>query len=136
MIAMKKVAAALATAGLLTSGVAQAALNDRGGGLLYDDVLNVTWLQNANYGAGSSYDNGLSNTDGRMTWASATAWVDNLSFHDSVRNINYSDWRLAANTPVGAIFNHNYATDGSTDIGYNISELSYMYYVNIGLKGS
>ena len=32
-------------------GIANATLWDRGGGLLYDDVLNITWLQNANYAA-------------------------------------------------------------------------------------
>ena len=31
---------------------ALAALIDRGGGLIYDTVLDVTWLQDANYGAG------------------------------------------------------------------------------------
>ncbi len=78
---------ALATAGVLSSGVAQAALNDRGGGLLYDNVLNVTWPP-------------------IPRWA---------------------DW------------NYSYSYNGSTDVGYNItsphSELSYMYYVNFGLKG-
>lgn len=37
--------------GLCVSGVAQAALYDRGGGLIYDSVLDVTWLQDANYAA-------------------------------------------------------------------------------------
>ena len=32
-----------------TTGTAQAALVDRGNGLLYDNVLNLTWLQDANY---------------------------------------------------------------------------------------
>jgi hypothetical protein len=117
----------------LTLGNAQAALFDRGGGLLYDDVLNVTWLADANYAKTSGYD-----ADGVMTWAAANTWAANLTFHDSVRNVDYSDWRLAANTPVGANWNYNYAINGSTDVGFNItsphSELSYMYYVNLGLK--
>lgn len=53
---------------LATSGAAQAALIDRGGGLIYDTDLNITWLQNANYGAGSTYDdigNWGSTTDGK-----------------------------------------------------------------------
>jgi hypothetical protein len=49
MTGIKKVVLALATAGLLSSGAAQATLVDRGGGLFYDNVLNVTWLQDANY---------------------------------------------------------------------------------------
>ena len=31
-----------------TSGASHATLFDRGGGLLYDDVLNITWPQDAN----------------------------------------------------------------------------------------
>ncbi len=31
------------------SGMAQAALFDRGGGMIYDDVLDISWLQDANY---------------------------------------------------------------------------------------
>ena len=58
----------IAAATLASSGAAQAALNDRGGGLLYDDVLNVTWLQDANYAKTSGYD-----ADGRMNWTAATA---------------------------------------------------------------
>jgi hypothetical protein len=55
----------LLAAGL--SGAAQAALVDRGGGLIYDTDLNVTWLQDANYAQTSGYD-----ADGRMTWGDAT----------------------------------------------------------------
>lgn len=60
----------LATAATLiaASGGAQAALHDRGGGLLYDDVLNVTWLQDANYAMTSGYD-----ADGRTSGYSAMA---------------------------------------------------------------
>ena len=132
---MKKVVWALATAGLLSSGAAQATLVDRGGGLLYDTVLNVTWLQDANYAKTSGYD-----ADGLMTWSAANTWAANLVYHDSVRNVDYSDWRLASNTPVnGATWNYNYSYAGTTDFGYNItnpnSELSHMYYANLGLKG-
>ncbi len=109
---------------------AQAALVDRGGGMLYDTVLNVTWLQDANYAKTSGYD-----ADGRMTWSQANTWANNLSYG------GFSGWRLARNTPGnGATFNlSGVTTDGTTDVGYNItgtfSELSYMYYVNLGLKG-
>lgn len=126
------------------SGAAQAALHDRGGGLIYDDVLNVTWLQNANYGAGSAYDDtgyGYgTTTDGKMSWGNAVAWAANLSYYDSVRNVTYSDWRLPTVKPVnGVSFNYNYSNNGSTDVAYNItspnSELAYMFYVNLGNQG-
>ena len=123
----------LAAAGLLASGAAQATLFDRGGGLLYDDVLKVSWLQDANYARTSGYDD-----DGLMNWADANAWATNLVYHDSVRGVDWSDWRLARNSPVGSNWNYGYSADGSTDYGYNItslnSELAYMYHVNLGLK--
>lgn len=60
---------------------ANAALIDRGGGLIYDADLNITWLANAN-------------VNGPMTWNDAMTWASNLSYYDSVRNITYTDWRL------------------------------------------
>jgi len=68
---------------------AHAILIDRGGGLIYDTDLDITWLQDA----------GLANitgsqTGGRMTWGNAVNWAENLSYVDSVRNITWTDWRL------------------------------------------
>ncbi|MFH1869378.1 MAG: PEP-CTERM sorting domain-containing protein [Pseudomonadota bacterium] len=130
---MRRTVLAATTALILASGGTQAALHDRGGGLLYDDVLNVTWLQDANYAKTSGYD-----ADGRMNWNAANTWAADLVYHDSVRNVDYGDWRLAASTPVGATWNFNMSNSGSTDSGQNItsphSELSYMYYVDLGLK--
>jgi hypothetical protein len=120
----------------LISGTAQAALHDRGGGLIYDDVLNVTWLQDANYVKTSGYD-----ADGKMTWVAATTWAANLVYHDSVRNMDYSDWRLPTMVDTGTS-GCNYA-NGGTDCGYNVqtvsgsivySEMAHMYYNNLGLK--
>lgn len=75
--------------GLTLSATAQAALYDRGGGLIYDDDRNITWLADANYAKTSGYD-----TDGRMYWSTANTWAANLSYFDSVRNVTYDDWRL------------------------------------------
>jgi hypothetical protein len=118
---------------------AQAALVDRGGGMLYDDVLKVTWLQDANYAKTSGYCGVSGNcefTDGGMTWTQANTWAGGLAHG------GYSDWRLARNSPVNGTppgWNYSNSPDGTTDVGYNItspfSELSYMYYVNLGLKG-
>ncbi len=78
MAQVKMIAATLATAGLLTSGLAQATLLDRGGGLIYDDVLNITWLQDSNYAQTSGFD-----ADGRMNWSDANTWAAGLSYFDS-----------------------------------------------------
>ena len=62
---------------------AQAGLVDRGGGMLYDTVLNVTWLQDANYAKTSGYCDTPGNClqlDGRMTWAKANTWANNLDY--------------------------------------------------------
>ncbi|MER2625287.1 MAG: DUF1566 domain-containing protein [Accumulibacter sp.] len=101
-----------------------AALYNRGGGLIYDDVQNITWLQDANYGAGSSYDNGTVDYDGAMTWANAMAWADNLTYFDSLRNVTYSDWRLPQKL-------------GADCIGWNCthSEMGYLYYFEFGRRG-
>lgn len=120
--------ALLALTAAATAPHAQAALVDRGGGMLYDTVLDVTWLADANYARTSGYD-----ADGRMTLADARHWVDNLAYG------GFSDWRLPSISRVypGGLNVASY--DGSTDFGYNItspgSELSYMYYVNLGLFG-
>lgn len=129
-------------------GTAEAALVDRGSGLIYDTVLNVTWLQNANLAAGSAYDDGELPNDGIMTWVNAMAWVNDLSYFDSVRGVTYNDWRLPQVRPVnGTAFDYTDTNDGSSDIGFNLSapgsaypgstasELAYMYYTNLGNLG-
>jgi len=134
---MKKVLVTLSLCvGALLSGTSQAALVDRGAGLIYDTDLNITWLQNASFAKTSGYD-----ADGKMTWSQATTWTANLSYYDSVRNITYHDWRLPFIVDTGTI-GCNLANSG-TDCGFNVqtvggsttySEMAYMYYVNLGLK--
>jgi hypothetical protein len=124
----------LAVALSVTMGQAGAALHDRGGGMIYDDVLKITWLQDANYAKTSGHD-----ADGRMSWANAKNWADNLVYG------GFSDWRLPTILDTGAP-GCDFANSG-TDCGYNVqtydsgtntvySELAYMYYVNLGLKAS
>jgi chemotaxis response regulator CheB len=48
MIRFKRTAMVALLTGLGFTGTSQAALFDRGGGLIYDDINNVTWLQDAN----------------------------------------------------------------------------------------
>jgi hypothetical protein len=61
---------------LCIANASNAKLFDRGAGLIYDDLLDITWLQYANY-------SGLT-----MTWDEATNWVGNLVYQ------GYDDWRL------------------------------------------
>jgi len=54
----------------------------------YDTVTNLTWLADANAIAGTAFDDGADATDGRATWASASAWAAQL-------NVNgVTGWRL------------------------------------------
>lgn len=132
----------------LVSTLSHASLIDRGGGLIYDDVLDITWLQDTNF-ALTNGDN-----DGRMDWYQANAWADGLSYYDSVRNVTYDDWRLPGISPIDGIsYNTASSNDGTTDQGYArtttdgtdggwrdiggtpVSELGYMYYVNLANYG-
>ncbi|MDY6990728.1 MAG: DUF1566 domain-containing protein [Thermodesulfobacteriota bacterium] len=93
---------------------ANAALVDRGGGLIYDPDFDITWLQDTNYAQTSGYD-----SDDVMTWYEAMAWAEDLEF------AGYDDWRLPDA--------HN--SDGSgPDLGYNVtdSELGHIYYTELG----
>ena len=72
--------AAVVLALSLSTG-AQASLVARTGGMVYDDVNNITWAADANLAKTSGYD-----ADGLMTWANAVAWADQLTLG------GYTDW--------------------------------------------
>jgi hypothetical protein len=126
---MKRTLVVLLTVLLFSATGVYAELHDRGGGLIYDDVLDVTWLQDANYAYTSRYDD-----DGKMTWAEAMVWADQLEYG------GYKDWRLPKTLPInGESYNHNHSYDGTTDYSWNItspnSELPYLFYVGLGNTG-
>lgn len=104
---------------------AQAALHDRGNGLIYDDVKNLTWLKDANHAKTSGYD-----ADGKMTWHEAKDWADQLVVGGG------TEWRLPKANPRGsaALCGDN---DGGCDLGYNNinSEMGYMFYTNLENQG-
>lgn len=111
------------------SSLAYAELIDRGKGLVYDDVLKITWLKDANYARTSGYD-----SDGRMNWDEANTWVSSLTYG------GYDDWRLPTIRPINEQkFNYKFSDNGSSDVGYNTaskeSELAYMFYVNLKNRG-
>lgn len=111
MNTQRNLIAALPLCVITIPGLSFGALIDRGGGLIYDDVLNVTWLQDANYAQTSGYD-----ADGLMTWSEAVIWASNLTYG------GYTDWRLPLAGPVnGTAFNYNLSYSGNTDFGQNMS---------------
>lgn len=136
-------AAALGAA-ISLSTASHATLFDRGSGLIYDSVLNVTWLQDANYAFTQRYSKLQA---GRfLTWFDALEWTDQLSYVDTVRGVTLTDWRLPNISPLDPAlgFQLQVSTGGDQDDGYNVSapgtkyagstasELPYMYFNNLG----
>lgn len=120
---------------LSVSTLAHAELHDRGGGLIYDDVLDITWLQDANYASTSGADD-----NGRMKWSQAMEWVQGLEYYDSVRDVTWTGWRLPRIRPINGInYVTDFSVDGTTDRGFNTvsvhSELAHMFYVTLGNLG-
>ena len=122
-------------AGLGLPGAVHAALVDRGGGLIYDTDLNVTWLADANYAKTSGYAGTLdgSASDGRMTWNQAETWVSKLVYHDPVRNIDLKGWRLPATLQPDPACS---VQSGGDSFGYHCtgSELGHLFYKELGGK--
>ena len=115
--------AACAAAALLLATSAQATLlgrdlsgnavanNSASAVFFYDTDRNITWLRNANAAAGSAFDNGASNSDGRMGWSNAMAWAADLTVG------SFSDWRLSP-----GVFN----------CVFNCGELGHLWYDELG----
>jgi hypothetical protein len=78
----------------LATVTANAALISRAGGQAYwDDVLNITWLADANYAKTSAYD-----VDGLMTWAASLEWIASLN---AANHLGVNVWRLPTVTDTG-----------------------------------
>lgn len=60
----------------------------------YDTNQNLTWLADWAYARTSGYD-----ADGKMTWAQAKTWVDQLTF--TVGGVVLNNWRLPKTFDIG-----------------------------------
>jgi hypothetical protein len=144
---MKKSTLLLASM-VLVFGIASsvdATLWDRGGGLVYDDVLDITWSQQVNLAATQTFGVGGIDPFGRMSWDTT---IDYINAMNASSYLGFNDWRLPKTLPLnGVSYNYDLSYNGSTDHGYNMttpgtayagstaSEMAYMYYVNLGNKG-
>jgi len=100
---------------------------------LYDTVLNITWLRDANY----ARTNGINpQYGGGMTLGQADALASNLSIG------GFNSWRLPKVVDTGTL-GCNFA-NSQTDCGYNVqtvsngiiySEMAHLYYNTLGNKG-
>ena len=110
---------ALAAALSVATLSAQAALVARPGGMVYDTVQNITWLQNWN-------------TNGRMDWTTANNWANNLVYG------GFDDWRLpTTNTTASSNCSASLNPGGGFPqqyFGYNCtgSEMGHMFYNEFG----
>ena len=109
----------IAAAMLLGSSPAQARLFDRGGGMVYDDGLNITWMQNWN-------------TSGLMNWTSAVDWASNLVVS------GLDDWRLpTTNTTPSSNCSFSFDPGGGfplqfAGVGCTGSEMGHLLYIDLG----
>jgi hypothetical protein len=147
----------------LTAATANAALLGRApatpGGTdyqaFYDDVLNITWLADANLAATNTFGvHGIgvrqaSPADdafrGVMNWFTAQFWISAMN---TASYLGVNSWRLPVVTPInGANFDYSFRDDGSVDLGYNItapgsthpgstaSEMAHLYYNSLDNVG-
>ena len=119
---------------------AQATLLSRlGGAAAYDDVLNITWLTDANYCATNLTDPACavhdSGGDGLMTWYEASDWAADLVF------AGFDDWRLpyasvaAGAGPITTLPRGFPCTGDDTaadELACRDIEMAYMFYYNMG----
>lgn len=113
-----------------TAGTSNAILWDRGDGMIYDDVLEITWLQNANLAATETFGVPGMYPHGYMDWNTAQNWIAAMN---AANYKGYNDWRLPRTVDGPFVWGYN----GTTTAGYNItsSEMGYMYYVNLDNLG-
>jgi len=85
---------------LILTAHSRAELLDRGNGLIYDTILDITWLENANYSGET------------LSWDDAMNWADSLVFQ------TFTDWRLPSN---------NTSCTGYNCMGSEMGQLYYFY---------
>lgn len=75
----------------IASVMLHADLQDSGNGLVYDEKLDVTWLQDANLAASKSFGVSGIEEDGSMTWQTAREWIAALN---AANYLGFDNWRL------------------------------------------
>lgn len=103
-------------------------LESRLGGLAYyDPNLDITWLADANAGAGSTFDDASFPDDGDMRWASANSWAAGLTIG------GISGWRL----PSADVNGDGVVVDctGGGVAGCADNEMGYLYWEE-GITGA
>ncbi len=116
----------------LACSSANAALVSRlSGQAYYDDVLNITWIADANLADTTTFGVLGISANGKMTWAKANEWIAAMN---TAAYLGTSDWRLPTVTDTGTT-GCNFAYTG-TDCGYDVDlstgEMAHMFYSTLG----
>mgnify|MGYP002713086005 CR=1 FL=1 len=119
------------------SSTSHASLIDGGNGLVYDTVLDITWLTDANLALSNTFGVTGMDVDGYMTWDTGMDWISAMN---TANYMGYSDWRMPTVTPVNGVnFQYIVSYDASTDKGFNndttANELSHLFYSTLGNTG-
>jgi hypothetical protein len=129
---VKVINAVIAGVLVLALGNAQAALIDRGGGLIYDDVLNVTWLQDANYAKSNSFGVSGINSNGSMSWYTAQVYIGALN---SASHLGYNSWRMPTTLIWDAGCTKGLGGLSGYDMNCTGSALGSLYFETLGRQG-
>jgi hypothetical protein len=121
---------------LLSFGSAHSALLSRAGGqAYYDDVLNITWLADANLADTNDFGVAGINANGTMSWNTAQSWIGAMN---AANFLGSNNWRLPNIVDTGAP-GCDWEFIG-TDCGYNVDlgtgEMAHMFYNTLGNVGN
>lgn len=122
---------------------------------VYDDVLDVTWLADANLPTSNTLGVSGILLDGRMDWDEAEEYIAAMNNFGGTGYLGVNSWRQTIVAPVnGVSLTRSYSFDGSADNGYQVSapvsnnnpngqsagftgaELAYHYFNNLGGLGA
>ena len=92
----------------------RAELLDRGGGMIYDDDLNITWLQDFHYGGVAA------------NWVDANNWAESLVFG------GFDDWRLPSTLQMDPTCVSVDTIDFLTYQDCTGGEMGHLYYTELG----
>ncbi len=114
---------------LLVPSLIDAELHDRGNGLIYDDVLDVTWLQDANLAATETFGVGGIGPGGEMTWVVAQEWIAAMS---AANYLGFNTWRLPETVQPDPNCTTQEATGEGSDGNCILSEMPHLHTVTLG----
>jgi hypothetical protein len=100
----------------LTFANAQAELFDRGGGLIYDSDLNVTWMANVNLAESNTFGVSGIASNGLMSWNTAESFLATMN---GTGYLGFADWRLPS-------------SDLCWGYGCAGSEMGHLFYTELG----